>query len=84
MAIQAAVTRKFFAEEQIEVKEALRMYTINAAYASFEEKIKGSITESKLADLTILSEDPRKIPPNKIGDIKVNMTIVGGKIVYQK
>ena len=84
LGIQVAVMRNFFTEEQIEVKEALRMYTINAAYASFEENIKGSIVEGKLADLSILSEDPRKIPPNKIGDINVHMTIVGGKIVYEK
>ncbi len=82
--IQAAVTRQFFPEEKITVDEALRMYTINAAYASFEEKIKGSIEEGKLADLAIISHDPRRTPPNKIDDIKVNMTIVGGKVVYPK
>ena len=84
LGIQAAVTRQFFAEEQITIDEALRMYTVNAAYASFEEKSKGSIEEGKLADVTILSDDPRKTPPSKIGDIKVTMTIVGGKVVYQK
>jgi predicted amidohydrolase YtcJ len=84
LAIQEAVTRKYFTEEQIEINDALQMYTINAAYASFEENIKGSLDKGKLADLTILSGDPRNIPSNKIGDIKVHMTIVGGKIVYQK
>lgn len=82
--IQAAVERQFFPEEQITVDEALRMYTVNAAYASFEEKIKGSIEDGKLADLAVLSGDPRKTPPSKIGDINVNMTIVGGKVVYQE
>ena len=82
--IQAAVTRQFFPEEQITVDEALRMYTVNAAYASFDENIKGSIEEGKLADLTVISRDPRKTPPNQIEDIKVKMTIVGGKMVYQK
>jgi predicted amidohydrolase YtcJ len=82
--IQAAVTRQFFPEEQITVDDALRMYTVNAAYASFEEKIKGSIEEGKLADLTVLSGDPRTTPPNQIENIKVKMTIVGGKIVYPK
>ena len=82
--IQAAVERQFFPEEQITVDEALRMYTVNAAYASFEEKIKGSIEEGKLADVTVLSGDPRKTPASKIGDIKVSMTIVGGKVVYQE
>ena len=84
LGIQAAVTRQFFPEEQITVDEALRMYTVNAAYASFEEKSKGSIEEGKLADLTVLSGDPRTVPPSKIGDIKVSMTVVGGKVVYQK
>jgi len=82
--IQAAVTRQFFPEEQITVDEALRMYTVNAAYASFEETVKGSIEEGKLADLTVLSGDPTAVPPSKIGDIKVKMTIIGGKVVYQK
>lgn len=82
--IQAAVTREFFPEERITVDEALRMYTVNAAYASFEETVKGSIEEAKLADLTVLSGDPTAVPPSKIGDIKVSMTVVGGKVVYQK
>lgn len=82
--IQAAVTRQFFSEEQLTVDEALRMYTINAAYASSEEDVKGSVEEGKLADFTVLSGDPRKVPPSKIGEIAVEMTVVGGKIVYQK
>lgn len=60
----------------------MRIYTVNAAYASFEEKIKGSIEAGKLADLVVLSDDLRKVEPNKIRDVKVEMTIVGGKIVY--
>jgi len=82
--IQAVVTRPFFAEEQISVDEALQMYTINAAYASSEEDVKGSIKEGKLADLTVISGNPQTVSPNKIGDIKVSMTVVGGKVVYQK
>jgi predicted amidohydrolase YtcJ len=82
--VQAAVTREFFPEERISVDEALRMYTVNAAYASFEETVKGSIEEGKLADLTVLSGDPTAVPPSKIGDINVDVTIVGGKVVYQK
>jgi len=80
--IQAAVARQFFPGERITVAEALRMYTVNAAYASFEEDIKGSIEEGKLADLTVISRDPRTTPPSKIEDIKGKMTIVGGKVVY--
>jgi predicted amidohydrolase YtcJ len=82
--IQAAVTRPFFSEEQITVNEALRMYTVNGAYASYEEKTKGSVEEGKLADFAVLSLDPTTIPPNKIGDITVCMTVVGGKTVFQK
>jgi predicted amidohydrolase YtcJ len=82
--IQAAVTREFFPEERITVAEALRMYTVNAAYASFEEKRKGSIEAGKLADFTVLSNDPQAVPPNKIESTAVEMTIVGGRVVYQK
>lgn len=83
LGIQAAVEREFFPEERITVDEALRMYTIDAAYASSEETIKGSIEEGKLADLTVLSDDPRTVSPSKIGGIKVNMTVAGGRVVFK-
>jgi predicted amidohydrolase YtcJ len=82
--IQAAVTREVFPEERVTVDEALCMYTVDAAYASFEETLKGSIEQGKLADFTVLSGDPRAVPPDKIEDIKVELTIIGGRIVYQK
>jgi predicted amidohydrolase YtcJ len=82
LGIWAAVTRESFPEERVSVKEALEAYTINAAYFSFEETVKGSIEVGKFADLTALSHSPFKIEPEKIKDIKVEMTIVGGKIVY--
>ncbi|MEM2562073.1 MAG: amidohydrolase family protein, partial [Candidatus Bathyarchaeia archaeon] len=81
--MKAAVARSFFPEEKITIKEALQMFTINAAYVSFEEDVKGSIERGKLADLTVLSENPMDIPPEKLDNIKVEMTIVDGKIVYQ-
>jgi len=84
LGIYAAVARKENQEERITVNEALRMYTINAAFASFEENIKGSIEVGKLADLTVLSHDPEKITPEEIKDIEVEMTIVDGEIVYTK
>jgi hypothetical protein len=82
LGIYAAVNREVFPQERITVEEALRIYTINAAYASFEEGIKGSIEAGKLADLVVLSNDLRKIEPSKIKDVRVKTTIVGGKIVY--
>ena len=68
--------------EAITREEALSMYTINNAYASFEESIKGSIEPGKLADLAILSDDLLNCPVDKIRDIQSEMTIVGGKIIY--
>jgi predicted amidohydrolase YtcJ len=84
LGIQAAVTREFFPEEQITVDEALQIYTVDAAYASFEENIKGSIEKGKLADLAVISRDPRAVPPSEIGHIKVEMTIVGGSVIHPK
>jgi predicted amidohydrolase YtcJ len=84
LGIWAAVTRRSSPEERLTVDEALRLYTINAAFASFEEDIKGSIESGKLADLIILSQDPHEVSPEKIKDIEVEMTIVGGQIAHSK
>ncbi len=89
--IYAAVTRKtadknfpagWIPEQKISVEDAARCYTINGAYAAFEEKIKGSVEPGKLADLVVLSEDIFSIDPERIKDVKVEMTIFDGKIVY--
>ena len=69
--------------EKLTPIEALRIYTINGAYASFEEDIKGSIEIGKLADLVVLSKNPLEIDPWEIRNIKVEKTIIGGEIVYQ-
>ena len=60
------------------------MYTIDAAYSSNEENIKGSVETGKVADLTVLSDNPKKIPTSKIENIRVEMTIVGGKVIHLK
>ena len=82
--IQALVTRENFSGERVNVDEALRMYTIDAAYSSGEEKIKGSIEEGKLADLTVLSRNPLTAKRNKIKEINVEMTIVNGRMTHSK
>ena len=70
-------------EERIPVIKALEMYTINGAYASFDEDSKGSISVGKLADMVLLSDDPTEIPPEQVKDIKVEITIVDGEVVWQ-
>ncbi len=90
MGIYAAVTRStldgkhpggWVPEQKITVAEAVHAYTMGSAYASFEEKIKGSIEPGKLADLVVLSDDIFAIDPAKIADTKVYMTVFDGKIV---
>jgi predicted amidohydrolase YtcJ len=87
--IYAAITRQaesgqiLLPEERINAEQALALYTVNAAYASFEENIKGSISPGKLADIVILSDDPTRTPPKKIKDIKVEMTMIGGEVVWE-
>jgi predicted amidohydrolase YtcJ len=81
LGMQEAVARESYPEQRLSVEEALRMYTLDAAYSSGEENIKGSIEEGKLADFTILSADPNAVKPEKIKEIKVEMTIIDGKII---
>jgi predicted amidohydrolase YtcJ len=76
--------RVVLGEERVTVDEALRMHTIDAARAAFEEKSKGSITPGKLADLVVLNRDPRTAEPGRFDNIAVDMTIVGGKVVWSK
>ncbi len=88
--ICSAVTRQaesgqvLLPEERLTPQQALALFTINAAYADFSEGIKGSLAPGKLADLVVLSDDPARVPPEEIKDIKVEMTIIGGKIVYER
>jgi len=82
LGIWAAVARKSFPQESLTVEEALRTYTLNAAYTSFDENEKGIIEVGKFADLTILSDDLFNVPPDEIKRAMVEMMIVNGKIVY--
>jgi len=81
---QLADGRLFYPEQRMSREEALRSYTLNGAYASFEENILGSLTVGKLADITVLSQDIMTVPENEIPKTQVVMTIVGGKVLYQR
>ena len=89
MAIQSMVTRKdvqgrvWGPSQRISVAEAMRICTMNGAYASFEETIKGSLTPGKLADIVILDSDPHDVDPDSIVDIKVLQTTLGGRTTYE-
>ncbi len=89
MGIQGMVTRRGWdgkvwgANQRITVEEAIRVNTLHGAYASKEEAIKGSITPGKLADFVVLSEDPHTIDPEKIKDITIVRTVVGGSTSYE-
>ncbi|MEE8348816.1 MAG: amidohydrolase [Acidobacteriota bacterium] len=85
-----AVTRqtffgsRFVPEEAIGVKDALRLWTINGAYSGGEEDLKGSIETEKLADMIVISDDILTIAEDRIRDIKVDLTIVGGQVVHER
>ena len=89
MGMQGMVTRKGWdgkvwgANQRISVDEALMVNTFNGAWASSEESIKGSITAGKLADYVVLADDPHTVDPDKIKDIKIARTVVGGMVSYQ-
>jgi hypothetical protein len=71
-------------EEALSFEDALRMHTLWAAYAGFEERDKGSITAGKLGDFAVLSADPRGRPGKEVFGIEVDATILGGKIVFER
>ena len=86
--IQDMVTRKsqqgmvVGGNQKVSVDEAIKAWTLDGAYATFEENIKGSITPGKLADFVVLGKDPREVPPDTIKDIMVEATYLGGEKVY--
>jgi predicted amidohydrolase YtcJ len=89
MGIQGMVTRTGWdgttwgANQRISVDEAIKVNTINGAYASHEETLKGSITAGKLADFVVLADDPHTVNKEKIKDIQIVRTVVGGTTVHQ-
>jgi predicted amidohydrolase YtcJ len=91
--IYAAVTRRtldgahpdgWVPEQRISVEEALRAYTVEAAYASFEEGVKGTISAGKLADFAMIDRDLQAIAPERIREARVVLTAVGGHVVFER
>jgi len=89
--LYAAVTRRtldgenpggWSPEQRITVEQALAAYTRNAAYASFEEDLKGALEVGKLADLVVIDRDLTRIPPEEIAEARVRATIVGGRMLH--
>ena len=91
LGLYAAVTRKtlsgqpeggWFPQEKLTVEEAIQAYTLNTAYAGFEDHMKGTLTVGKLADFVALSDNLLTMNPDKIKDVVVMTTVVGGRVVY--
>ena len=89
LGVQCMVTRKtpdgevIGPDEKISVTEAFKVYTVNAAAASGESLVKGSLTPGRLADMIVLDQDPWTIDPDRISGVRVDMTIVNGNVVYE-
>jgi len=71
-------------EQKISVAEAVACYTRNSAYASFDEKIKGTLKKGYLADLVVLSGDLFTIPPEKIRELQVDLTVLDGRVIFER
>ena len=89
MALQSMVTRTDYrgrvwgANQRVSVDEAIRIATINGSHASYEERLKGSITAGKLADFVMLEKDPHDVPPDTIKDIRIVRTVAGGRTTFE-
>jgi predicted amidohydrolase YtcJ len=81
--VHAAVNHSNLAE-RIGVQEALELYTTNAARIGFTESDRGSLEAGKLGDFVVLAENPFQVEPARIKDIPVEMTVLGGEVVYQR
>lgn len=80
--VWAATSSHINPEERLNVYEAIKLYTVNASYFSFEEEERGTLSEGKVADIVVLDRDPFRISPDEVREVKVVMVIVGGKVVY--
>jgi hypothetical protein len=87
--VQAAVTERtgsgqsYALEEAVTVEEALEMFTVTGAFATFEEDVKGAIRPGMLADFAILDEDPRSVEPERLSEISVSATVIGGEFAFE-
>jgi len=90
LAVQSCVLRQGHNGEslgpgqRITAEEAIRVYTVGSAYAAFDEQEKGMIRPGMLADLTVLADDPTAVDPTSIKDIPIDLTIVGGRVAYER
>jgi predicted amidohydrolase YtcJ len=88
--LYAAVTRKgssgaqFGPEEAVSIQDAIRLYTANPAYLTWEEDKKGSLEPGKFADLIVLDSDPLTVAAQQLLTMNIDMTVIGGKIVYRR
>lgn len=87
--LRSAVTRltqdgqEMGPEQGVTIEEAIRMFTANGAYASFEERIKGTITPGKLADFAVLDRDPRTVPAEELHTLRAELTVIDGRVVHE-
>ena len=90
-AVHQAMTRQSYSgrtpedwqlAQTLTVDQALRLFTVDAAYGTFEENVKGSLARGKYADLVVLSDDPTTVPVDSLLDIQVLATVVGGRVEY--
>jgi predicted amidohydrolase YtcJ len=93
LGIAAAVTRQtldgknpggWHPEEKITLEQALHAYTVGSAYAEFAENDKGALSAGRLADFVILSDDPFAVPPERLHELQADVTVVGGRVVYER
>jgi len=88
--IWTAVTRTghdgkiYGADERVPLKDAIRYYTLGTAYLNFDDQQRGSLEVGKVADMVVLSEDILSVEPNRIRDIEIVKTIIGGEVLYPK